>query len=428
MTRQNVTDGPREVMTRKCPTCGGDGIVVSDATVALDIERKLRALAAGGAGSRIQAYRVALHPRELALVAGPGGERLAALEEATRRRFYLLPAEGHVHTDHFEVLAEGRRTDLAPAAPFEEGAQLDVKLVEVDLYDAAAAVGRVDGFPVVVAGAANRVGKKATVAVGRVLEGQAFATPVGGEVPAAPITFESEAEKPTRAPAKRRASDAKGAAEEAATVAEESEASDADVEEPDTEPEPESEADAAAGEAAPAPAKKRTRRGSRGGKRRKKPATQADGAPTEDVEAPGTEAAAGGAGDGAATRPERPAPRPRKRTPRIHVPEADGRPAQESPEPVVDAEQAARNGDADELPVEGESAHAESSGNGEGAPPRKRTRRGTRGGRNRKPKAAPDGETGALATGEPDPVRAADDTGVADAYVPMSEWIDELDA
>ena len=31
MTRQNVTDGPREVMTKKCPTCGGDGIVVSGA-------------------------------------------------------------------------------------------------------------------------------------------------------------------------------------------------------------------------------------------------------------------------------------------------------------------------------------------------------------------------------------------------------------
>ena len=30
MTRQNVTDGPREVMTRKCPTCDGDGIIVSD--------------------------------------------------------------------------------------------------------------------------------------------------------------------------------------------------------------------------------------------------------------------------------------------------------------------------------------------------------------------------------------------------------------
>ena len=30
MTRQNVTDGPREVMTRKCPTCAGDGIIVSE--------------------------------------------------------------------------------------------------------------------------------------------------------------------------------------------------------------------------------------------------------------------------------------------------------------------------------------------------------------------------------------------------------------
>ena len=112
MTRQNVTDGPREVMTRRCPTCAGDGIVVSDATVALEVERKLRALAASGAGSRIQAYKVAVHPRALTLLAGAGGARLAALEEATRRRFYLVPATGHAHVDHFEVLAEGRRDDL----------------------------------------------------------------------------------------------------------------------------------------------------------------------------------------------------------------------------------------------------------------------------------------------------------------------------
>jgi len=39
MTRQNVTDGPREIMTRKCPTCGGDGIVYSEASAAIDVER-----------------------------------------------------------------------------------------------------------------------------------------------------------------------------------------------------------------------------------------------------------------------------------------------------------------------------------------------------------------------------------------------------
>src|SRR6185503_2201412 len=46
MTRQNVTDGPREILTKKCPTCAGDGIVLSEASAALEVERHLRALAA----------------------------------------------------------------------------------------------------------------------------------------------------------------------------------------------------------------------------------------------------------------------------------------------------------------------------------------------------------------------------------------------
>ena len=56
MTRQNVTDGPREIMTKKCPTCGGDGIVVSEHTAAVDVERRLRGLVTPG--SRAKAFRV----------------------------------------------------------------------------------------------------------------------------------------------------------------------------------------------------------------------------------------------------------------------------------------------------------------------------------------------------------------------------------
>jgi len=167
MTRQNVTDGPREILTRKCPTCLGDGIVVSDHTVAMQIERRLGAL--GTPGSRVQAYRIALHPRVLELLAGPGGSRLAAIEEATRRRFFLVPAEGHIHEDHFEILAEGKLADLQPASPLVEGATIELKLGEVGRYDAADAAGKIDGVVVHVAGAARLVGKKATVAVGRVL-------------------------------------------------------------------------------------------------------------------------------------------------------------------------------------------------------------------------------------------------------------------
>ncbi len=275
MTRQNVTDGPREIMTRACPTCGGDGIVVSDATNALQVERRLRSLAVAGAGSRVQAYRVALHPRTLALVAGPGGARLAALEDATRRRFYLVPAEGHIHADHFDVLAEGRRDDLAPAAPVEEGAEVELKLVELDLQDVGAAVGKLDGLDVVVAGTAKLVGKKVTVVVGRVLDGQAFATLIDSGTAPAPITFESEAEKPTRAPSRRKTGEAAPetteASDELEPVTDEAEDDEAPVSDDEGD-----ETVTEAGSEPGAPARKRTRRGSRGGKRRKKPATAAD--------------------------------------------------------------------------------------------------------------------------------------------------------
>src|SRR3954468_11973982 len=45
MTRQNVTDGVREIMTKPCPVCGGEGVVKSEETMAIHVERRLRELA-----------------------------------------------------------------------------------------------------------------------------------------------------------------------------------------------------------------------------------------------------------------------------------------------------------------------------------------------------------------------------------------------
>ena len=141
MTRQNVTDGPREILTNRCPVCSGDGVVVSDATHALEVERKLRAIAKG---SRVQAFEVAVHPRVLALLAGPGGARLEELEAAARRRFFLAPAagNGHVHLDHFEVVRQGKLETLRPATPVADGDEVELKLVEVGLHDPTAGVGQ----------------------------------------------------------------------------------------------------------------------------------------------------------------------------------------------------------------------------------------------------------------------------------------------
>jgi ribonuclease G len=436
MTRQNVTDGPREIMTRPCPTCGGDGIVVSDATNALQITRRLRALAVAGAGSRVQAYKVALHPRTLSLVAGPGGARLAALEDATRRRFYLVPAEGHVHADHFEVLAEGRRADLAPAAAVDEGTEVELKLVEVDLHDAGAAVGRVDGIDIVVADAAKLVGKKRKALVGRVLEGRAYASLVDADLGASPITFESEAEKPTRAPTRRKAPEA--ATDEPPSgepVAE------AVADEPQTDALPEAPATAAAeddGEAAAA--RKRTRRGSRGGRRRKKSPTSAA---AETAAAPASEEPDVVAESEPEAAEQPPAAPRRRRAPKIHVPGGDAAaavaPVEHGDGQVGPPEDAAA-GTPDEATV----VAGEPSDDGVAAPARKRTRRGTRGGRNRRRKPTTANGDGAVATAPDEPQEHAHDVDAeppveteaptsteppqtGEGYVPMSEWIEDFD-
>jgi ribonuclease G len=251
MTRQNVTDGPREVMTRKCPTCGGDGIVLSETSAAVDVERRLRALATG---SRSQAYRVEVAAKVAALLIGPGASRLAELEKQTRRRFYLVAKED-THLDHFLVLDEGKRDDLAPAAPVAEGTKVQLTLGEVGLHDPNAGVGKVDGLDVSVADAAKQVGKKVTVQVERVLDGMAYATLVTRRADVeVPITAEGEAEKPTRrAPAKNAEAEAEEAPAEAPSEEETPTADDGEQ---------------------PTP-KKKTRRGSRGGRGRKKPATAA---------------------------------------------------------------------------------------------------------------------------------------------------------
>jgi ribonuclease G len=422
MTRQNVTDGPREVMTRKCPTCGGDGIVYSEASAAIDVERRLRALAAG---SRAQAFRVELADPIASALVGPGARRLIEFEALTKKRFFL-DGKPETHLDHFVVLSEGKLVDLAPPAPVGEDAEIMVQLVEVDRYDGAAAVGKHDGLDIVVADAASQVGKRIKVRVERVLDGRAYAVAIRKTKAAPePLTAEGEAEKPTRKPPARRGAtvtkDSEPAAEEPAVEAEEPEAEEPEVEEPEAETE--SEDTPQAEEASPqAPAaKKKTRRGSRGGRKRKKPPVAAEAAE------------AGGASEEA---PES------SRGVTIHVPGDDfGRGGKAAPVEEAPTEpQTTEEPQATEEPTTAEAS-------AEAPKPKKKTRRGSRGGKNRKKKPVAASENGAEAAADAEPAtepqpepepeqqpereqqrepQSSSDNGDFD-YVPMSEWADELE-
>ncbi len=372
MTRQNVTDGPREILTARCAVCDGAGVVISEASAAIDIERRLRGLARQ---SRSQAFRIELNARVAALLVGPGAERLRAIEESARRRFWLVSRKD-VALDHFTVLAQGARAKLAPSNGLQEGAEARVELGEVGLYDPDAGVGRLNGHAVVVGDAAKLVGKKVKVRIERVLDGVAYASLVAGAgtEAAAPITAEGEAVKPTRQPPKKRTRTAerKPTEEQPAPKAEAKPELAAEVKaEPKaqakaTKAEPKAEAKAKAEPAAEAKAgpgaetaerpKRKTRRGSRGGRRRRKPATAtAKAAAAATATADGKPAADGEA--------------------RIHVPDRElGR---------------------TEVKAEASGNGAEAGGTSEAPKPRKRTRRGSRGGRNRRKKTAATPETGA---------------------------------
>src|SRR4029079_1681773 len=157
MTRQNVTDGPREILTRKCPTCAGEGVVVSEATAVVDAERRLRALVASK--PRTRAFKVELNAHVAELLIGSGAARLREIEASTRRRLFLVGKSGVPH-EHFAVLEEGTVEKLAPVdPPVAEGQTVELKLVEVGRHDAGSAVGKLDGISVAVGGAGRLVGK-----------------------------------------------------------------------------------------------------------------------------------------------------------------------------------------------------------------------------------------------------------------------------
>ncbi len=372
MTRQNVTDGPREVMTKKCPTCGGDGIVVSEHTAAVDIERRLRSLVTPG--SRSKAFKVELSARVAALVAGPGGTRLQELEETTKRRFFLVGKDGE-HLDHFKVLDQGPLEKVAPSLPVDVGQELDLKLGEVGLHDSHAGVGKVEDVDVVVGGAAKLVGKKVKVRITALAEGMAWAELLSPlEQAQEPLTAEGEAEKPTRAKRTTIRKKDEAATEEAGAEVEPADEAEAAEESPSEEEEASEEletgeAETAVDGEAPVTPKKRTRRGTRGGRnRKKKPAgasAEANGAEPADVDAESLEPAAEAA-------PEAPEP--------DQVEEAGAEPPEGPSGPVI------------HLP---DRAIGEADADGETpAVPKKRTRRGSRGGKNRRKKPAVAGAEG----------------------------------
>ncbi len=179
MTRQNVTDGVREILTVPCPTCEGEGVVLSAETVALEGLRKLRDIAAG---EQAEAFLIRVNPKVAAeLTDADSG--LIELEAETGKRFHFEGGDA-LAIDTFEVVESGSREEIEERAlPFKVGEEVLVKIDEPHMYNADDAVARIDSYIVSVTGGGRYVGDRRLVRIEQVERGAAVASLLGGDSP-----------------------------------------------------------------------------------------------------------------------------------------------------------------------------------------------------------------------------------------------------
>ena len=120
MTRQNVTDGVREILTKRCPTCDGEGVVESEETVAIQIVRRLREMLDEPGKGGADAFLIRVNPRVAAELLREDSP-LHELEEEAGKYFHFEGGEA-LSLDTFEIVDRGTRAEIEERAlPFQVG-------------------------------------------------------------------------------------------------------------------------------------------------------------------------------------------------------------------------------------------------------------------------------------------------------------------
>ena len=173
MTRQNITDGVREILTTTCPTCDGDGVVLSAETVALEGLRKMREMAADNPDA--EAFLLRVNPKVAAQL-NIEDSGLLELEKETGKRFHFEGGEA-LAIDNFELIEVGEREAIeARALPFRPEDEVLVTIEEPHMYNADDGIARIDSYIVCVTGAAGMVGQRKMVRIESVERASAVAS------------------------------------------------------------------------------------------------------------------------------------------------------------------------------------------------------------------------------------------------------------
>ena len=180
MTRQNVTDGVREILTAPCPTCHGEGVVLSAETVALEGLRQ-------DARHRRRQRRGRGLPHSGQPQSGPGadqgGQRPSPVEGEIGKRFHFEGGDA-LAIGTFDMVEKGTREEIEERAlPFKVGEEVLVKIDEPHMYNANDAVARIDSYIVSITGGGPFVGERKLVRIEAVERSTATASLLGSDSP-----------------------------------------------------------------------------------------------------------------------------------------------------------------------------------------------------------------------------------------------------
>ena len=173
MTRQNVTDGVREILTHVCPTCDGEGVVRSAETVAIEVHpQAARARRRGGRARGVpdQGQRRTSPPSWSPTEAAWSSSRSRPASTSTSR------AARRSRSTPTRSSTAARATDIEERAlPFRVGEEVLVTIEEPHMYDADDAIARVDSYIVSVGGGGSHVGERRLVRIESVARSAATA-------------------------------------------------------------------------------------------------------------------------------------------------------------------------------------------------------------------------------------------------------------
>ncbi|MGZ4199980.1 MAG: Rne/Rng family ribonuclease, partial [Thermoleophilia bacterium] len=160
MTRQNITDGARGILTQTCPVCEGKARIPSAETVALSIERRLLEHS-GRSGAKALLIEVNAAVADRMAASG----RAKRIEKATRKRVYFEGSR-QLPIDTFRIVAEGTEAAVeAHRIPVREEQEFTVELEYGLTYSPGDAVAHVDGYQLVVLNGRRHLGEKKKVKV-----------------------------------------------------------------------------------------------------------------------------------------------------------------------------------------------------------------------------------------------------------------------